>query len=54
MARRHFKRGQLVASTDKLKNIKGKRLNIQVSYYVGTFNNCIFKTETIGINPKQF
>jgi hypothetical protein len=51
--RKRFRVAYLVASTDKLTNIKAKRLNIQVKYTTG-FTNNIFETNILGINSRQF
>jgi hypothetical protein len=44
--------GRFVASTDNLKNIRGKRLDIVVKYVEKGFSNRIISMETVGI--RQF
>ena len=41
--------GRLVASSNPLKHIQGKRLDIVVKYVRGTFCNRVVSQETIGI-----
>lgn len=47
--RNRLKIGMLVASTNKLKNIQGKRLEIHVSYKESIFGNKILFRDVVGI-----
>jgi hypothetical protein len=47
--RPRIKTGRLVASTNHLKNIQSKRLDIIVKYVSKAFNNTIISQEIIGI-----
>ena len=49
MARKRFKTGQFVASSNTLKNIMGKRLDISVRYVTGAFGCKVISEKTIGI-----
>jgi hypothetical protein len=51
--RTHFRVGTLVASTDKLKNIKAKRLIMAVKYTTG-FSPSIINITTIGVNSRKY
>ena len=46
--------GRLVASTDPLKNIKAKRLDILVQYVEKGISNRILSISTIGIRQDLF
>ena len=50
--RNRLKLGMLVASTNTLKNIQGKRLLMQVAYRDSGFSNVIISKNVIGI--RQF
>jgi hypothetical protein len=51
--RTHFRVGTLVASTDKLKNIKAKRLIMAVKYSVG-FPPNIIKVTVIDVRIRNY
>jgi hypothetical protein len=47
--RKRIKTGRLVASTNHLRSIQSKRLDILVKYVSNAFNNTIISQEIIGI-----
>lgn len=46
--------GRLVASTDNLKNIMGKRLEVEIRYIKTGFNYKIIYQDVIGIRTNPF
>lgn len=46
--------GRLVASTDKLKNIMGKRLEVEVKYITSGLTNKIISQNVIGVRASLY